>query len=348
MKPACPPPPRPRRPAFTLVELLVVMIIIGVLMALLLPAVQKIREAARTSSCAGNLRQIGLAVLNFEACQRRFPPSFQTTVPNADGSINGWSPQALLLPYLEQARLSSTIDFNRSYEEAANVQTADGAVARLSAMRVPTYLCPSERRDEARLEGGTPVHYPLNYAMNLGVWFVYDPQTGQGGEGAFYPNSKLKAGQFRDGLSYTLCASEVKAWQPYFRNAARPAADLRAVPAAEAIGALGGDFKSSSGHTEWVDGRAHQVGFTTAYAPNTAVPCAVSGTVYDADWTNQQEGKSATVPTFAAVTARSYHVGGVNAALMDGSVRWFSNNTDLGIWRAYSTRAGGEIVPDKD
>jgi len=184
--------------------------------------------------------------------------------------VNGWSTHALLLPYLEQVNLFSTIDFTKSYKEAINVQTADGVVQRLNAMRVPTYLCPSERRDEVRLSGGQPEHYPLNYGVNLGVWLVCDPGTDEGGIGSFYPESKLKANAFGDGLAYTLCAAEVKAWQPYFRNAALP--NDPGIPAPEDVATLGGEFKSNSGHTEWVDGRAHQVGFTTTFRPNTLVP----------------------------------------------------------------------------
>ncbi len=336
-----------RRGAFTLIELLVVMAIVGILIAMLVPAVQAARESARRTSCLNQLRQIGLAVANHEAQNRHFPPSWKSTVPDASGNINGWSALALLLPNLEQAPLVSSVDFELGYEEATDIQTADGTVASLSSMRIPTYLCPSERRDEVRLSGGTPTHYPLNYAVNLGVWFVWDPATGQGGEGAFYPESYLRAAEFRDGLSYTLCAAEVKAWTPYYRNAGL-AADPGMPTTASGVCGLGGDFKSNSGHTEWVDGRAHQVGFTSTFRPNTEVLCIDNGTTYDVDWTNQQEGKSTTVVTYAAVTARSYHTGGVNVAMMDGSVRWFSDDIGLGVWQAYSTRDGGEIIPSED
>ncbi len=332
---------------FTLVELLVVMFIIGLLLSLLLPAVQTVREAARVTSCSNNLRQIGLAVANYEARNREYPPSWKSTLPVAPSTdIDGWSTLALLLPYLEQGQLQSEIDFDLSYTLAPDVVTADGVTTKLSSMRVPTYLCPTERRDEVRISGGVPTHYPLNYAMNLGVWFVWDPATGKGGEGAFYPDSRLTSGMFRDGLSSTICASEVKGWNPYYRNAAL--ASPVDIPLVADIVGLGGDFKTNSGHTEWVDGRAHQVGFTTTFRPNTQVLCDVSGTMYDVDWTNQQEGKSTTAPTYAAVTARSYHNGGVNVAMMDGSVRWFSDEIDLGVWRAYSTRDGGELIPSEE
>jgi len=336
-----------RRLGFTLVELLVVIVIVGLLMALLLPAVQKAREAARVSSCANNLKQVALATANFEARHGYYPPSQKQVSPDVSGNVNGWSPQALLLPYLEQLKLHSTIDFNKDYSQAINIQTADGVVGKLSAMRVPTYMCPSEPQDEPRLDSsGVPEHYPLNYAFNLGVWLVYNPATRKGGDGPFFPGSRVRAAEVRDGLSFTLCLAEVKGWSPYYRNAALPGS--LAIPALADICTLDGDFKSSSGHTEWIDGRVHQIGFTTVFAPNTKVNCDNSGTTYDVDWTNQQEGRSATVSTYAAVTARSYHNDGVNVAFLDGSVRWLSNDVNLGVWRAYSTRKGQEALPDRE
>ena len=336
-----------RRKAFTLIELLVVMVIVGILIGLLVPAVQAARESARRTACSNQQRQITLAVANHEVQNRHYPPSWKSTVPDASGNINGWSTLALLLPNMEQSPLVSNVDFDLGYEAATDIQTADGTVDLLSSMRIPTFLCPSERRDEVRLSSGIETHYPLNYAMNLGVWFVWDPATGQGGEGAFYPESNLRASEFRDGLSYTLCAAEVKAWTPYYRNAGL-AADPGIPATPSDVCGLGGDFKSNSGHTEWVDGRAHQVGFTSTFRPNTEVLCDDNGTTYDVDWTNQQEGKSTTAATYAAVTARSYHEGGVNVALMDGSVRWFGDDISLGVWQAYSTRDGGEIIPSDD
>jgi hypothetical protein len=142
-------------------------------------------------------------------------------------------------------------------------------------------------------------------------------------------------------MSKTLCLAEVKTYTPYYRNAGRGA---MAIPtsAAEFCGA--GDFKVNSGHTEWVDARSHQTGFTTVFTPNSKVICSQAGIEYDVDWTNMQEGKSPTVATYAAVTARSHHLGVVSVAMMDGSVHLLADEVELPVWRAMGTRAGEEAV----
>ena len=106
----------------------------------------------------------------------------------------------------------------------------------------------------------------------------------------------------------------------------------------------------NSGHTEWVDGRVHQSGFTAVFAPNTKVLYTdTDGTIYDVDWNNWQEGKDgdgANASTYAAVTSRSYHSGGVNTARMDGSVDYVSDTIDIDVWQALATRKGGEVITD--
>ena len=329
--PAVLPPGIAARRGFTLIELLVVIAIIGILLALLLPAVQAAREAARRIHCANDLKQIGLAIHNFEGCNRVFPSSYGSR-PEGD-----WSAQARILPFLEQESTYDEIDFKQSYASAI----LPGGTP-ISSTRTATYLCPSEPNDKMRVSGSEK-HYPLNYGVNLGVWFVFDPATGKGGSGAFYPHSRLKHSQFTDGTSHTLCAAEVRAYSAYFRNAALTNPPLPGDPAA--IAGLGGQFKPDSGHTEWVDGRVHQTGFTTVFTPNTKVLVQQGAELFDVDWTNQQEGRSNTVATYAAVTARSHHPGLVNAMLMDGSVRTIGNDVELTVWRAMSTRDGGELTP---
>ncbi len=347
-----------RRRGFTLVELMVVIVIIAVLAALLFPAFSSMRENANVTLCKNNLGQIQKAVFSYEAAFNRYPSSWNGT-PAATGSsdIGGWSAQAIILPRLEQGKLYDNIDFTQSYSSAVTLTTADGTNARLGSMRVPTYLCPSEVRDEPRLDSSNvPEYYPINYGFNLGTWFVYDPESGNGGDGAFYPNSRLSSSALRDGANETLCAAEVKGWNPYYRNGAMATDPGIPDPTnPSAICGLDNDaFKQNSGHTEWIDGRAHQTGFTTTFAPNTKVICTENGTEYDVDWTNWQEGKGlaaaspTSTQTFAAITARSYHPGGVNVVMMGGAVYTVADDINPLVWRAYSTRNGEEIIGNED
>jgi len=319
-----------RSGGFTLVELLVVIAIIGVLVALLLPAVQAAREAARRSSCGNNLKQIGLALHNFHDAHRKFPPS--SNLPSS-GLGDGWSIHANLLPQLEQQNVRNLVDLTTSYSSQPLV----------TQFRVPTYICPSEVNDRERPDGAL-THYPLCYAVNLGTWLVYNPTTKAGGSGVVYPNSRTGMSSVTDGTSNTLAFAEVKAFNPYFRDGNGAAA---AIPTSTAtVLGYAGDFKTNSGHTEWVDGRANQSGFTTTFPPNTKVIHSTGGVDYDADFTNAREGKTTDQITYAAITSRSYHPGGVQTVYVDGSVHFVPETINLATWRALGTRNGGEVVTD--
>ncbi len=145
--------------------------------------------------------------------------------------------------------------------------------------------------------------------------------------------------------------SEVKSYTPYARNAGAPLAADAAPPGdlASACTLISGatSNQQDSGHTEWADGRAHHVGFTTVFTPNFKVNCTNgSFGVQDMDYNTQREDnpEGTTNRTYAIVTSRSYHAGIVQASLMDGSVRAISNNLDLTIWRALGTRDGGDLA----
>lgn len=315
-----------RRSGFTLIELLVVIAIIAILIALLLPAVQQAREAARRTQCRNNLKQIGLALHNYESSFGVFPPAgtYQTGITQSAG----WSVQARLLPYLDQANLQNLIDFSLGYSVQPTV----------TQVRVPVFLCPSEVNDRAYPDGAL-THYPCNYAANYGEWFIWNPANNQFGTGAFGPNSRTAVRSFTDGASNSIAFSEVKAFQPYLRDVGPLASPP--IPEPDDLTTLGGTLKDS-GHAEWVDARCNQMGFTTTFVPNTKC-LHVPGSTYDVDFINVREGTNATESTYAAVTSRSHHVGSVHSLLMDGSVRNVGNSIDLSVWRALGTRAGGEV-----
>ncbi|HVX13464.1 MAG TPA: DUF1559 domain-containing protein [Pirellulales bacterium] len=335
--------PAPRN-AFTLVELLVVIAVIGILIALLLPAVQAAREAARRTQCVNNLKQVGIALANYESTFRYYPPSMIWN-GNTASNVDDYSAFARLLPYLEQAPIGSSFNANSNEDQLL----VDGLPAQ--GMRIAVYMCPSEINDVAKFNtNGTLNSYPTTYGVNMGTWLVFDPTGATVSSGAFYPNSRLRSADFLDGLSNTLLAAEIKAWSPYYSGAtALTAAIPTTTTAVCALGAsgtakMGPAYTDNKEHTEWGDGKCIQTGMTTTFPPNAPVLCTYNGANYDVDLAGQTEGKSTTVPTYAAITARSYHPAVVNAVLMDGSVRTVADGVDGMIWQAMSTRAGREAL----
>ena len=255
------------RTGFTLIELLVVIAVIGIMMAMLMPAVQMVRESARRTSCLNNVRQVVLATKNYEAALRKLPPSYELDAGGLATGNGSWSVQAQILPFCEQANAYQMIDFSAAWSDPVNQATG------VPTMRVDMYMCPSETNDTVRLRGGQPHVHPHNYAFNFGSWLVYDPANGTPGDGLFYVNGRVRLAQVTDGLSNTLCVSEVKAFTPYIRNTADPGPTVPFEPDAF-VGftgeiKLGTNLHQNTGHTEWCDGRVHHSGFTTVYTPNT-------------------------------------------------------------------------------
>lgn len=331
-----------KRVGFTLVELLVVIAIIGVLVGLLLPAVQAAREAARRMQCQNRLKQISLAVMNYESAYKRIPPSTHVNlIAGSTANNSAWGVHGRILPFLEQTQLAGLVDLSLGWD----LQPV------ISDVGIPSYACPSDSgTGQTRVfTPPKPNLVPTSYGFNMGTWFVYDPQTRKGGDGAFHPNSYFRLRAFLDGLSNTLMVSEVKAWTPYMRNGGPPSTVIPANSAAvEIVAASGAQFKNT-GHTEWPDGRVHHTGITTTLPPNSTVIYHDGSAEYDVDYNSWQEGKdgSAGLPTYAAITSRSHHGGLVQTARMDGSVHSTSEFVDLQLWRSLSTRAGREVISQK-
>jgi prepilin-type N-terminal cleavage/methylation domain-containing protein len=335
------------RCGITLIELLVVIAIIGVLIALLLPAVQMSREAAQRTQCKNNLYQITVAVHNYCEVAGVYPPSFCIDRGVSLATNNGsWSIHGRLLPFLEQGNAFKEVRLGVPWD----LQLATG----VPTMAIGVYRCPSDvNSDTMRVDAANqPFTHPQNSGFNFGTWHVYDPTTGQGSDGVFSVNSSVTPSGIVDGLSHTLCAAEVKAFQPYIRNTRDPGPTPPVSPSF-AIGytgqlKLGPQLNDNTGHTEWCDVRVHHSGITTVFTPNTFVRYNAFGREFDIDFNSRQEGTSATQRTFAAITARSWHKGVVHAAMMDGSVRAISDAISPAVWRALGTRAGQEHANDTE
>jgi len=337
---------------FSLVELLVVIAIIGVLVGLLLPAVQGAREAARRSACQNNLRQLGVALHNYENSQRVFPPSGAEVIV-AGSPQAPWSGQAQLLPYLEGDTLFRKIDFSLPYSNPTNKNLfPPNGVA---ATRVDTLVCPGEVKATPVIDStnGAPKHFPLNYGLNVGPYLVLDARTAAriDGGGAFAPFKRLRPASFVDGLSKTVALAEVKAWTPRAQDLAGMPENAPTDPSSIADLVTPGNFSTGSspteavGHTEWVCGRSLHIGVTTTFPPNTTVPYRhTDGKEYDIDVCGPREGTSPTALTQAVITSRSHHRDMVNVAMMDGSVRTIGSGIERSTWQALGSRAGGEVV----
>ncbi len=327
---------------FTLIELLVVIAIIAILIALLLPAVQQAREAARRTQCKNNLKQIALGMHNYESTNNALPPSM-AIVPTITSNAS-WSIHGRLMPFMEQVNLYSQIDLSKAW----------GNFPIISNYRVPVYVCPSDPKSDRARDTGTNGIFlmPTCYGFNFGTWMVYNPTTGQGGDGITFPNSKIRISSITDGTSNTLLASEVHAWTAYTRNGGPPSTTVPGNTATVALYAASGlkdrilpATQDGTGHTEWANGHSHHSGFTTTLTPNSNVIFVDTGVTYrNTDYASRQEGSNTTSVSYSAVNSRSYHTGIVQSALCDGSVRAFSSNIDLCIWRALGTRDGGEVL----
>ncbi len=323
-----------RRQGFTLVELLVVIAIIGILVGLLLPAVQAAREASRRMSCQNNLKQLGLALHNYENAHRRYPP---VCLISSTQLSDSFSAQAQLLPYIEQLQVANLIDFTRSFRFQPEV----------AQVKIPVFMCPSEVNDRPNTSIPGIIHQPINYAVSCGTWFQFDPITTHTGNGAFAVNRMMKTSDFVDGLSNTVGFGEVKAYQACIRDGLNPSSVGAPLPSRpEDVLALGGNLTLGIGHTQWVNGIILHTGISHTFPPNTFMPRVVDGRTVDCDFTSSRLGLTTTHPTYTVFTARSYHGNGVNTTFMDGSVRFVTSNVALEIWRAQGTRADGEPVLD--
>jgi prepilin-type N-terminal cleavage/methylation domain-containing protein len=311
------------RSAFTLVELLVVITIIGILIALLLPAVQAAREAARRMQCTNNLKQVSLAVLNYQSANNRFPAGVSdddTAKVGPTGRYSTW--MARVMPFME---VSGTWDYNAGYA-GSNYQTINGP---LISTKIMAFLCPSSETQTKTIGPVSTQKFYFRYSnyagcfspagtmVEPGVRVPWDdncnnsastnpslraPEVPPGRKALFNFNLYREMGAIKDGLSNTIAVSEKhdgEWWHPW------------------------GAF------------------YTHYRTPNSSSPDDCYGMKIDnPDGPCTQSAPCWTTLSFAA---RSKHPGGFVAARADGSVDFFSNQITLGVWQALGSIDGGEI-----
>jgi prepilin-type N-terminal cleavage/methylation domain-containing protein/prepilin-type processing-associated H-X9-DG protein len=302
-----------RRRAFTLVELLVVIAIIGILIALLLPAVQAAREAAKRSECTNNLKQLALALHNYHDTFKSFPPG-QWNLLGTNSPTNHFIRQCWMqsiLKFIESGNLSERIEQYQPTTYTCHIPGVEDPIA--------SFMCPSDPNAGKNLTygaGTNPTPNPAqgfhgNYVACAGSTLFGN--TGQGNRlnGMFYCFSTEKFRDLTDGTSNTAMFSEILLSEDTSGH------DLR------------GRY-----HNTWQGNNL----FSTLYPPNTPVPDRSSYCV-----SIPRAPCSAGSSDFVQF-ARSQHPGGVNVALFDGSVRFVAETIDLNTWRAVGTREGNEVL----
>ena len=332
------------RRGFTLIELLVVIAIIGVLIALLLPAVQAAREAARRAQCANNLKQIGLGLLNYEAIAGAFPPS--NVLAGSGQTVtwtNGFSVHCRILPFMEQGVAFDALNFNFNHLSATNTTVVGMAV---SFFTCPSDLNADERTPFPPFTGLTATGSVTSYGFSEGDWYVFGGIGAPGNRGAFGPNRSRRVSEFTDGTSSTLMAADVKVYEPLRRcsttlaNISEPG--MIPPPTADpyTVAPEYGTCGLGKSHSLWADGNVHETAMTTAWPPNKAI----LGQNGEGDLDLETRLVSQGGPTYAAMTARSDHPGGVNSLFGDGSVHFIKSSIAGTTWRALGTVAGGEVI----
>jgi len=348
------------RPAFTLIELLVVIAIIAVLIALLLPAVQAAREAARRIQCTNNLKQIGLALHNYESANTVFAPGRINTYIAGNGHC--WGAYSQLLPYVEQQAVFNTMNFSMNPDPD---YTSTNAVVNMTAATttVNMFLCPSDGGPTLVPVGGGPysVH---NYLLNVGSGYSVvqnPPAGGTAPNGFFFENSAVTIAAITDGTSNTIAISETIRstvgsptglntltiftqdplsgfvitgnnsagnGPPIFSDADYTTRCLTSSPSG---------FQPTRG-VKWLYGAPGHSMYNHRRSPNDKRYDCRGGLPHSdksaADWQNLSLN----------ITSRSRHPGGVNSLFADGHVQFVKDSVNVNSWQALGSRNGGEVV----
>jgi prepilin-type N-terminal cleavage/methylation domain-containing protein/prepilin-type processing-associated H-X9-DG protein len=321
--------------AFTLVELLVVIAIIGVLVALLLPAVQTAREAARRSSCTNNLKQLSLAMLNYE-------DSFKA-LPGGVGRYGCcWGTWVVrVLPYFEQGALANL--YTNSDGTDASGQRYNGATNQnVTTKRIKTLTCPSDFPGNPVITGVAYTNH--NYGVNYGNTSFFQTPLTSGGITTQFMGAPFSAYTGSTGGDGPINAGAVSGFGDLYGRPVRLAevtdGTSNTMMAAELIQ---GQSNALHGFLWWGGG----TGFVTFMPPNSSLPdILVGGTCVPSDKRNPPCTTTGTTVTARMAGARSRHPNGIEAAFCDGHVSFIANNISFATWNAVGTSQGGEGTND--
>jgi len=351
-----------RSRGFTLIELLVVIAIIAVLVALLLPAVQQAREAARRAQCKNNLKQLGLAVANYEGTHTMLPSVYSFGAANS----GNFSVQAQLLGFMDQAGLQSFLDFSLKMQIGCCPGDVNAPFVGPTKTTLSFFRCPSDPGPDlvdvksgttGGATGATFQYATNNYHINFvtAVGKLYDTRLPS--DGICWANSNVRFRDVTDGISNTSFFAESVIGLPIQSGAPAPTTDAQrrrtymnvqcawassTVPPVTpglasgystpvdpnqffaATSAVMNGWSGQRG-AGWIHGREYWTGYHHYHTPNSVIPDM--GTC-----------------GYGVFAARSEHAGGIHTLLGDGAVKFVSDNIDLGQWRALGTRNGEDIV----
>lgn len=333
------------RRAFTLVELLVAIAIIGILVGLLLPAVQAARSAARRMSCSNNVKQVSLALHNYHSAFNRFPGI-------GDSISNGWSVQSQILPYAEQKALHELIRFEAGLGRAASNSGFNPPNDQAAATLVPFYVCPSDdvpaKKFVSYSRGSNTYdweHAGLSYAVNVGTGTDDNVDYGSRTDGLFWVDSSTRFRDILDGTSSTIVFAEtlMGIGNDQSQVVYEQANKFIAVGSGRNVAAMQ-TFRDTVWHTDprsfveshgkwngtrganWISGFGSGGGSINGwYTPNHPLP-------------------DLSLRAYQASGPRSHHAGGVMIGLADGSVTFITDSIELDLYRSLWTTKGREVV----